>query len=288
MNHDELRLSCAGYALGILDPAERRELEAHLAAGCAECEAELDRLGPPVALLGSSLPPRHASRRLKRRVLSRIVSDGFFFADASEAEWEPTDIAGVELRRLFIQPDDDRESLVVRMAAGTRSAMLAGVPAQACYVLSGDLEIGGATIEAGEACRLESGAAPPRWSSEAGCQVFVTTLPAPLRGSAANTVALARVRPDDFGWIPIGPGAFARPIFVDAQGGQNAIARMDAGHVYAEHHHAGAEELFVLEGDCTIHGHEMGPGDYHRSGRGTDHGTTSTRGGCVLILITQP
>jgi hypothetical protein len=288
MTHDALLLSCAGYALGILDRDDRLEFEAHLTAGCPECEAELVQLATSVAILGGSLEPRDASRRLKRRVLSRIVSDGFYFADSADAEWEPAGVQGIELRRLFIQPEDDRESLVVRMAAGTRHESLTGVPAQACYVLDGDLEIGGSRIAAGETCRLEAGAPPARWSSERGCSVFVTTLPAPLRGGTSNAVAVARVRPDDLQWVPIGPGAFARPIFVDAQGGQNAIARMDAGYVYAEHHHAGAEELFVLEGDVAIHGHEMGPGDYHRSGRNTDHGITSTRGGCALILVTQP
>src|SRR5258705_12922116 len=179
MSHDELKLACAGYALGILDAAEQRELEAHLAAGCVECHAELADLGSSVALLAASMPPRAASRRLKRRVLSHVASDGFYCLRAAESEWEPTEAPGVELRRLFIQPDDDRESLVVRMAAGARHDGLAGVSPQACFVISGGVHVGDVPIAAGETARFEAGAPAHRWAPPHGCSMFVTTLPAP-------------------------------------------------------------------------------------------------------------
>jgi Putative zinc-finger len=53
MEHD--RAPLAAYALGALDDAEAREVDAHL-AGCAECRAELDELTAIEAMLGE-VPP---------------------------------------------------------------------------------------------------------------------------------------------------------------------------------------------------------------------------------------
>jgi len=48
------------------------------------------------------------------------------------------------------------------------------------------------------------------------------------------------------------------------------------------------EELYVLEGGCSIAGHEMAVGDYHRAEAGTEHHNTSTDDGCLLLVISSP
>lgn len=49
-SHLELRRSLASYALGALEPAERAEVDAHL-AGCADCRDELDSFAALPGLL---------------------------------------------------------------------------------------------------------------------------------------------------------------------------------------------------------------------------------------------
>lgn len=66
---------CAGYALGSLDPADRAALEAHLAEGCPECEAELSRLSGGVLALTVSVPPRRAPAALRSRVLAAVRAE---------------------------------------------------------------------------------------------------------------------------------------------------------------------------------------------------------------------
>lgn len=71
---DHLEL-CAGQVLGILEDADRRALDEHLATGCPECEAELTRLHGTVALLAASVPQHRAPSALRSRVLDAVRQD---------------------------------------------------------------------------------------------------------------------------------------------------------------------------------------------------------------------
>ena len=67
---------CAGYALGALDDADRRRLEAHLAEGCAECEAALTDFSDSVVQLARSAPEAEPSPALRARVLDAARAEG--------------------------------------------------------------------------------------------------------------------------------------------------------------------------------------------------------------------
>lgn len=66
---------CADYVLGTIAPADRARLEAHLADGCAECEAELTALSEGAFLLAASAPPVAAPRRVRERVLAAVNAE---------------------------------------------------------------------------------------------------------------------------------------------------------------------------------------------------------------------
>jgi Anti-sigma-K factor rskA/Putative zinc-finger len=60
------------YALGVLEPGEKAEIDAHLARGCANCQESLaDALALNAGVL-SFVPAVRPSRRLKRRLLSSV------------------------------------------------------------------------------------------------------------------------------------------------------------------------------------------------------------------------
>ncbi|MEU9987119.1 zf-HC2 domain-containing protein [Streptomyces sp. NPDC048045] len=61
--HDALQLALGGYVLGTLPPAEREQVEAHL-AGCAECRAEHAQLAGLPALLATVTEAEAAGRTL--------------------------------------------------------------------------------------------------------------------------------------------------------------------------------------------------------------------------------
>jgi anti-sigma-K factor RskA len=65
-HHDEL---LPAYALGALDGDELRELEAHVASGCAECRRQLALWQGDLEELAASVPPVTPSAHTRQRVL---------------------------------------------------------------------------------------------------------------------------------------------------------------------------------------------------------------------------
>jgi hypothetical protein len=60
------------YALGVLDPPEMAEIDAHMREGCAECEAALKNALALNAMLMATTPEVVPPARLKRKVLAGV------------------------------------------------------------------------------------------------------------------------------------------------------------------------------------------------------------------------
>src|SRR5271168_1699977 len=81
-------------------------------------------------------------------------------------------------------------------------------------------------------------------------------------------------------------GIESKVLFRDAaKGTVTVLVRMAPGTSAPRHRHAAVEESYVLEGDVTISGVEMKPGDYCRAEPGSVHTGISTRRGCQFITI---
>ncbi len=63
------------------------------------------------------------------------------------------------------------------------------------------------------------------------------------------------------------------------------LMKVAAGVQYPPHHHTGAEECYVIEGDLHAEGKSLGPGDFHHADGGTDHNPLFTIGGCTVLLV---
>lgn len=70
--HEELKANAAGYVLGSLDAAERREFESHL-AGCSECAAEVAALRPITTALAAAVPQVTPRAEVRDRVLGHLA-----------------------------------------------------------------------------------------------------------------------------------------------------------------------------------------------------------------------
>lgn len=70
MTHEELEEAVPLYAVGALDRAERRSLEAHLLAGCPSCHDALKDYQFIASLLPLGLSPLQASRALKAKIMA--------------------------------------------------------------------------------------------------------------------------------------------------------------------------------------------------------------------------
>ena len=66
--------SCAAFALGALDEADRVRFEEHLSAGCAECEAALADFGAATVLLAATAPEAAPPAGLRARVIKAALA----------------------------------------------------------------------------------------------------------------------------------------------------------------------------------------------------------------------
>lgn len=87
-------------------------------------------------------------------------------------------------------------------------------------------------------------------------------------------------------WQKIGPGLTAKTLFIDqALGTVTSLVRMAPGGALPPHRHKGNEQFFILEGDCSVHGTRLGPGDFHQAAPGSIHDSTYTVEGTTFLLI---
>jgi anti-sigma factor ChrR (cupin superfamily) len=106
-----------------------------------------------------------------------------------------------------------------------------------------------------------------------------------IKPEAAETPFLS-IRANEGDWKPIAPGVQVKILFTDRERRtMTMLMKMAAGSQLEEHRHHGAEELFVLEGDCFSAGQTLSAGDYHRAAPGSSHGVTSTKNGCLMLVI---
>jgi hypothetical protein len=103
------------------------------------------------------------------------------------------------------------------------------------------------------------------------------------------TKGLTYIRASEGTWRGIAPGVTTKVLSFDQVSRRiTTLLRFTPGTSYAPHRHTAVEELFVLEGGCSIAGRAMTVGDYHRAEAGTEHHDTSTDEGCLLLVISSP
>lgn len=112
-----------------------------------------------------------------------------------------------------------------------------------------------------------------------------TLSPVHTAGVLLNEGGVLIARSRGIPWQPIAPGLQWKPLFVDElRKHVTALVRMEPGARYPSHRHADVEQLFLLEGDLTVEGNVVRPGDYCRAEPGSVHGETTTESGCLFIL----
>ena len=97
---------------------------------------------------------------------------GFSIVRSNEGEWE--EIAkGVSLKPLFVDQDRGYATALIRMRPGVGYPKHRHVETEECYVLDGDLQIGGQTFRAGDYVRAEAGSIHEGIYSEQGCTLLI-------------------------------------------------------------------------------------------------------------------
>lgn len=205
---DDLRDQATLFVLDSLAENEARAYRLHL-KHCDPCRHEVDslaRTARDLALLAPALTPpaglfdRVLERIRKTDARTRPVADSnatkaeatqiwktwakrtgpsanpdFTFLDANEGEFEPTAVPGIEARRLFVDPENDRATMLVRMAPGTAYPPHVHGGLEECFVIAGDLSVGEKRMKAGDFQRAETGSTHVVQSTEKGCVLLIVS-----------------------------------------------------------------------------------------------------------------
>lgn len=188
---DTLRDQAALFALDALPLEEARAVEAHLGV-CHVCRIEVESLRSTVTAIGSALPGRRTDPSLRGRLLDRargnpapaqtwkgwssdVSGAAEYLARASEGVWEPTGFPGVETRRLFADPANDRATLLIRMAPGATYPSHRHRGPEECLVMEGDLLSGDTPMKAGDYRRAAAGSIDGVQSTRDGCLLLIVS-----------------------------------------------------------------------------------------------------------------
>jgi quercetin dioxygenase-like cupin family protein len=170
---DRLRNQATEFVFRDLSHEEYREHARHLDV-CEVCRNEVagqralaEEIGfvPPPKEGRPAETPADTSRGLAHPIMVRRDPRGF----------EPSGFPGVFVRRLHVDADNDRVTMLVRMEPGTSYPAHRHSGLEECFVLEGDLEVGPTTLWAGDYQRAEKGSRHPVQGTRSGCLLYVTS-----------------------------------------------------------------------------------------------------------------
>jgi anti-sigma factor ChrR (cupin superfamily) len=167
------------YALGVLPAAEISGAQAHLAT-CSTCRLEVEALRPVLETFGTwpSDAPQSPSA-LWERLSERIGSSGHtavtsFTKPYQEPEWEEA-APGISCKLLARDLENDRVSMLVRLAPGTDYPSHTHAGVEELHLLDGELWIDDRKLYAGDYNRATPGTTDRRVWSETGCTCVLIT-----------------------------------------------------------------------------------------------------------------
>ncbi len=199
------------YAAGALGQTEAATFEA-LVASNPQAAAELRALEPALDVLTEAPDAIAPSPRIRATLLDRIASserdantgntpaatehaddhehgrinpqvwkhwaqqaasNELYTRRSDEGDWEETGEPGVQVRRLFMDPERDQFTAIVRMAPGTAWPRHIHNGAEECLVIQGDLRVGDITMRTGDYQRAPAGSRHGVQSTENGCLLLI-------------------------------------------------------------------------------------------------------------------
>ncbi|MEZ4647293.1 MAG: anti-sigma factor [Candidatus Eisenbacteria bacterium] len=132
--HDQIRDSLVDFVLGQLDEREARRVEAHLAEGCAECNAEILELRETLAHLAATADATPAPAGVRGRVLAAVRTSSGDDALTTRA----TDVHGEKGERAAAGSDTRAHGATTILRMPTWGRVAVTVLTAACLLLAFD------------------------------------------------------------------------------------------------------------------------------------------------------
>jgi anti-sigma factor ChrR (cupin superfamily) len=174
----QIEVTCA-YAAHALGESEVAPAEAHIAA-CADCQRELERLGPVLDRLVAwptdvLRPPASLQARLAHLLAEetgKLVPPPM--RQWSEPDWDQV-APGIECKLLATDTERHRVSMLVRLAPGARYPAHTHSDVEELHLLDGELWIDERKLFPGDYNYGAPGAGDERVWSETGCTCVLIT-----------------------------------------------------------------------------------------------------------------
>ncbi len=178
MNESELEDLAALDAVGALGPADRLDLRAHLGGASPQLRERIGALYDVALLLTLGLPPTvPPGSGVRRRLMGRLAGEhpdepGVHVIPAGEGRWEPGSTEMVRIKRLGGGLEEGHVVLLMEMAPGAQFGGRSHVGAEECFVVDGDVVIGGRRLAPGDFQHAEPGTVHPPMRSLQGCRLL--------------------------------------------------------------------------------------------------------------------
>jgi quercetin dioxygenase-like cupin family protein len=298
--YQDLALS---YALGELEPKERRSFEEHLSRGCAACEAEFQSISLLVGSLALTTEAVVPPVTLRARLMGAVGYSTGFKSSPAEARslnilrtvalpWVETRV-GVWAKSLLVDAARRRATRLIRMEPGASISAHRHLQDEESFVLEGSGDFSGVFFQAGDYHRAPAGTVHPVYSSKQGCVFLLFSgtdheFFAESRSRAIPNQSLT-VGSKTQDWRLLQPNLFVKSLFsTPALSLATALLRVERGAAVAALAEIGAREAFVLEGDAQLESQKLLPGDYIVEPAGRALSGLRTESGCLLLLHSYP
>ncbi len=169
-------------------PAQESERYARHLDECPQCRREVADSTRVVGELSQAVPESTPSpavwQEIRRRIHAKAQpwktwkadsASGLTFVPSDAGDWEETDVEGISVRRLFVDRARESVTMLVRMKPGSSYPRHRHNGPEECFVLEGDLEVGGTRMRAGDYQRAEVGSLHAVQSTEDGCLLLIVS-----------------------------------------------------------------------------------------------------------------
>ena len=140
---DDIQALALADAIGALDPDERRDLEARLAALPPSVRAEVAHLYDASVEIAASASGEEPSPGVRDALLARVAAPSNHTITSTDGEWVETAMPGVRMKILAIDRARDRVTMLLKGEPGARYPAHRHSGPEECYVISGSLIVEG-------------------------------------------------------------------------------------------------------------------------------------------------
>ena len=147
---DDIQALALADAIGALDPDERRDLEARLAALPPSVRAEVVQLYDASVEIAASVNGIEPSPAVRDALLARIAAPSNHTITATDGEWVDTAVPGLRKKILAIDRERDRITMLIKAEPGARYPAHRHSGPEECYVIRGSLVVEGRLLRAGD------------------------------------------------------------------------------------------------------------------------------------------